>query len=335
MLKRTSLIAIALLCTGCPNTAGDCNYTLSCELPDTRPSCGGVCAPIGTESEGWTRAPFLFTQPHTMGLPKNACPDSAPRIGFQGHATPDQTLTCPSCSCAPPTGACLLPETATAGPSPMCPSDAGVPFNPPSAWDGGCTANDAITDIACDGGTCPQSVTVSTMILTESCAPLPPDVAQDVKWADLAYACEGEANGTCPSAGDICVPKASDGFALCVSREGDDDGFACPPEYPSRYVFYHGAIDTRTCAPCTCEPPEGSTCSSLMSFYTDGACAEQIASVTATNASSMCAEIPAGSPLGSKQANPPTYTPGSCKPSGGEEVGSVQPAYPFTFCCQE
>ena len=339
------ILAVVAFGSGCGHTIDDCRNTRTCEPPpdagviyivnDAGVQCDGVCAPIGTVSEGWTRAPFLFTQPHSMVLPNKACPDAAPRVGFQGHTTPDQTLACPSCSCALPAGTCLLPETATAGLSPMCPSNAGVPFNPPSDWDGGCTTNDAITDTECDGGTCPQSVTVGTMILTESCPPLPSDVPQDVKWATFAYTCEGEANGTCPSAGDICVPKASDGFALCVLREGDDDDFACPPEYPSRYVFYHSATDTRMCAPCTCEPPEGSTCSSLVSFYMDDACLEQIASVTAANASSMCAEIPAGSTLGSKQSNPPTYTPGSCKPSGGEEVGSVQPNHPFTFCCQE
>lgn len=341
-------LAVVMIGSGCVDAADDCRNTRTCDPPpdagvtviyvasDAGVQCEGVCAPIGGTSEGWTKAPFLFAQPLAPTLPKNPCPTDAPRVFFQGHAVPDQTLACPTCSCAPPTGMCVLPETITASPSPACPSDgdAGVQFNPPSAWDGGCTTNDAIADVDCDGGTCVQSVTAGSMILTESCAPLPPDVAQDVKWAAFGYTCEGEANGTCPSAGDICVPKAPDGFKLCVSREGDEDFFACPQEYPKRYIYYLSAIDTRMCAPCACEPPEGSNCSSLVAFYADDACAEQIASVTATNASSMCAEIPPGSPLGSKRANPPTYTSGSCKPSGGEEVGSVQPNHSFTFCCK-
>jgi hypothetical protein len=345
-----SFLAIVLACSACVHDADDCRNTRTCDPPpdagttviyvvsDAGVQCDGVCAPIGGESLGWTKGPFLLTRPMSKMLPtKNPCPDSAPKQTLQGYATPDQTLACPSCSCALPTGGCLLPETVTASPSPACPSDgdAGVPFDPPSSWDGGCTMNDAIVDVDCDGGTCVQSVTAIAMILTESCAPTTPAIPQDVKWADFAYTCEGEANGTCPSAGDICVPKATDGFALCVRHDGDDDVFTCPTGYPFRSVYYLGAEDTRMCAPCICEPPEASKCSSLVSFYADDACTEQIASVTATNASSMCAEVPPGSPLGSKQASPPTYTPGSCKPSGGQEIGSVQPTHPSTFCCQK
>ena len=341
------ILAVVAFGSGCGHDLDDCRNTRTCPTPpdagviyvvsDAGVQCDGVCAPIGGESNGWTRAPFLLARPKSNALPPKPCPEKAPNFVFQGHAMPDQTLACPSCSCAPPTGECLLPETVTASPSPTCPSeagDAGVSFDPPSAWDGGCTTNDAIANTDCDGGTCVQSVTVGSMFLTESCAPILPVTPKDVKWGILAYTCEGVANGTCPYAGDICVPKASDGFALCVQHEGDDDVFTCPPGYPNRSVYYLSAKDARQCAPCKCEPPEGSKCSSLVSFYADDACTEQVASVTATNASLMCAEIPPGSPLGSKQANPPTYMPGVCKPSGGEAVGSVQPSHPFTFCCQ-
>jgi hypothetical protein len=211
-----------------------------------------------------------------------------------------------------------------------------VPFDPPSAWDGGCTTNEATSDVNCDGGTCIQSVTAGSLTLTESCAPISPPVPQDVTWTVFAYTCEGQASGTCSDAGVVCVPKAPEGFTLCISREGDDDFYKCPSDYPSGpAVYYEDATDTRMCDPCTCEPPGGSTCSSLVSFYTDDTCAEQIASVTATAASAMCAEIPPGSPLASKQASTPLYTPGSCKPSGGGQLGSVQPNHPITFCCQK
>ena len=348
MCKLISSFTVMILCSACANGADDCRNTSTCPIPpDAGPSviyvasdagqpCDGVCAVLGGSSKGWTKAPFLLAQPKAKALPDEPCPNSAPKLVFEGHAAPDQNLPCLSCSCAPPIGECALPETVTAGLSPACPSDgdAGMPFNPPSAWDGGCTANDAITDVNCDGGTCIQSVTAGSLTLTESCASIPPVVPQDVKWAAFAYTCEGEANGTCADAGDVCVPKPPDGFVLCISREDDDDFYKCAPDYPNRYVFYQSSIDTRMCAACTCEPPEGSTCSSLVTFYTDDACEEQIASVTPTAASSMCVEVPPGSPLGSKQASPLTYTPGSCKPSGGEEVGSVQPTHPITFCCR-
>ncbi len=348
MRKLIGSFAAMVLCSACADGADDCYNTATCPLPpDAGPTviyvtpdaglCDGVCAVRGTESNGWTKDPFLLAQTKAKALPAKPCPQTAPHFGVQVYAMPDPNLACPACSCAPPTGECLLPDTVTASPSPACPSDgdAGVPFNPPSAWDGGCTTNEAISYMNCDGGTCIQSVTAGSLTLTESCAPVPPPVPQDVTWVDSAYTCEGDANGTCPDAGNVCVPKAPEGFTVCISREDDDDFYKCPPDYPARYPYYRGATDGRMCAPCTCEPPEGSTCSSLVTFYTDDTCAEQIASVTATTASAMCAEIPPGSPLASKQASPPLYTPGSCKPSGGGQVGSVQPNHPITFCCQQ
>jgi hypothetical protein len=49
----------------------------------------------------------------------------------------------------------------------------------------------------------------------------------------------------------------------------------------------------------------------------------------------MCVDVPAGSPLGSKEAAPPVYAPGSCQPNGGGEIGAVQPTDPYTFCCNQ
>jgi hypothetical protein len=120
-----------------------------------------------------------------------------------------------------------------------------------------------------------------------------------------------------------------------VNRAGDDSNLMCPPGYPTRIVVYLAAEDNRDCAPCGCEPPQGSSCSSLVSLYADDACSVQVGSVTATSSSLMCVNVPAGSPLGSKEAAPPVYTPGSCQPNGGGEIGAVQPSDPYTFCCDQ
>jgi hypothetical protein len=48
---------------------------------------------------------------------------------------------------------------------------------------------------------------------------------------------------------------------------------------------------------------------------------------------SSCADVPAGSALGSKSAGPTTYTPGACEASGGEPLGAAVPSQPVTFCC--
>lgn len=339
------LLAVLAFGSGCGHALDDCRNTRTCPPPadagvvyvvsDAGTPCDGVCAPIGGSSEGWTKEPFLLMRPMPDTAPKNPCPDTAPTLGFQGYAVPDQAFTCPTCACSTPTGLCRLPESVTAGVSPECSVDASVPFNPPTDWDGGCTTHEALADSTCDGGVCTQSVIVGTMGLEEHCEPIPSTVPKDVTWAQSAYTCEGEAHGTCDDAGDACVPSPPDGYDLCVSREGDDDFFKCPTAYPRRYVFCLSADDSRACTPCTCDEPEGSTCSSLVSYYSDDACAEPVGAVTATTSASICGGVPPGTPLGSKQASSPVYTPGSCKPSGGEVVGTVQPTYPFTFCCRE
>jgi hypothetical protein len=274
-------------------------------------------------------------------LPSPQGPTNAPTFSQSWYASPDQTpLSCPSCACAPSSGVCMFPETVTIGASPVCPSDpgdAGVPFDPPVAWDGGCTTSDAIANLQCDGGAC--SATVGSMTPIDECAPSQAPVSEIVTWGVVAYTCSGHTNdGACAGPGEVCTPAPpppSAGFNICVSQKGDDANIKCPAGYTARSVFYLAADDGRSCAQCACESPQESTCSSLVSLYADGACSAPVGSVTATSSSLMCLDIPAGSPLGSKQASPPVYTPGSCQPSGGAPVGSVQPSDPYTFCCEQ
>ncbi len=57
-----------------------------------------------------------------------------------------------------------------------------------------------------------------------------------------------------------------------------------------------------------------------------------VVSVLADSNIATCHDVSVGSPLGSKSAGPPTYAPGTCKPSGGP-TGSVTPIGPGTLCC--
>jgi hypothetical protein len=125
------------------------------------------------------------------------------------------------------------------------------------------------------------------------------------------------------------------GFSICVSLEGDDSVITCPTQYPVRRVYYLAGEDDRGCSPCECSPPQGDSCSSLVSIYADDACSEPVGAVQAESSGPTCVSVPAGSPVGSKQASAPTYTPGMCQPSGGEMTGSVKPNHPYTICCQQ
>jgi hypothetical protein len=348
---RTSIryMLVAMLCAGCVDNADNCYNTATCPPgPDAGPTvvyvvsdagvpCEGVCAPIPSAGENWSQ-PFVRWSGPTENLGKEVCPPAAPVPSDPWYSTPDQSpLSCLTCSCAPSTGTCAPPASISVSASPACPSDldAGVPFDPPSAWDGGCTTNDAIASVDCDGGPC--SATVATTAPTDECAPNQVMIPTIVTWAFVAVSCAGIAQGDCASPGEVCTPKppsAPKGYSLCVSQPGDAEA-GCPAHYPARSVFYFSADDTRHCADCECGPPQGSSCSSLVSLYSDSSCSDEVASVTATSLDSMCVDIPAGVSLGSKQAGPPTYTAGTCQPSGGGPIGSVQPKTPFTFCCEK
>ena len=67
--------------------------------------------------------------------------------------------------------------------------------------------------------------------------------------------------------------------------------------------------------------------------YADGACSDQIASVSVQSSASMCVDILSDSPLGSMTASPSAYTPGTCTPSGGAMTGPPIADAPTTFCC--
>jgi hypothetical protein len=339
MLRRTRLVAMGLLCAGCPDYAGDCHLLLNC---DDSSSCDGVCAPAVADLGGWSPFPFVLWQGATQDLAIAKCPEKAPRRGQTYYANPDQaTLSCPACSCAPSTGMCVLPETVTVSASPVCPSDpggAGAPFDPPSGWDGGCTTNDEIAAVECDGGPC--LATVGPMApINAACMPVQAVASKVVTWGDAAFACGGVTNsGACDGPGAICVAAPSTlppGFSICVSLEGNDPLVTCPDGYSNPKVFYLGGADDRGCSPCECGPPRDDSCSSLVSFYTDDACTMQAGSVTASSSEPVCVSIPDGSPLGSKQASPPIYTSGMCQPSGGKPTGAVDPKHPVTVCCQQ
>lgn len=345
-------LATVIVCSACANAADDCRNTRTCPPPpdagttvvyvvsDAGVECNGVCVPAVVDSSGWSPVPFMLWQGPLDTLKTVHCPSYANSPGQRYYTTPDQSpLFCPMCECGPSSGSCALPAAITVSASPVCPSDdgdAGVPFDPPSAWDGGCTTNDAIAAVDCDGGPC--LATVGPMAPTDAgCAPSIPVVPKIVKWTNAAFGCAGDTNhGTCSNSSDVCTPTPAPGFSVCVTRQGDESIYMCPSGYPFRNVYYLDGEDSRGCSACECGPPTGDTCSSsLVSFYADDTCSMPVASVTASSAGSMCVSIPADSPLGSKQASAPSYTPGTCKPSGGEPTGSVQLHYPITVCCQQ
>ena len=312
-------------------TAEECQDIGTCPLPDAGvivvqdapPPCAGQCVPLAYAD--WN-GPFLVWLGPEPQRP-SGCPDQA-SFSYGGVAAPTPPV-CGACTCQPSTGACALPATVTAH-ADQCPgTGSGIAFDPSSVWDGSCTAPGAIT-----GGV--ESVAVAPLRVNESCAPVVQVPLEPSHPHTLALGCGSTAIGTCPEHGDVCLPAAQN-WRYCISHDGAGDAYTaqCPKgsPYSEINVFADDFIQP-ACSPCTCGSPVGSACgASLVSFYADGACSEQIASVTAQSSASMCVDIPATSPMGSMTASPPAYSSGTCTPSGGALTGTPIPIAPLTFCC--
>jgi hypothetical protein len=269
------------------------------------------------------------------------CPGAAPIEYFDGHgdlSVPE--VTCASCSCGPSSGSCALASSIVARASP-CDGAEDAPTTPtdaPAAWDGSCSAENAIpAGLACapSGTLCAQSLTVGALVKNaegEGCSPEPveqPEVPAPT-WGLFGRACGYSPNGC--EAGAVCIPSKPDQFMQCLAWRGEHE---CPTdEYTKRITLYEGFSDTRECAACACGPPANSSCSSLVTFYQDGACSAPIGSVGAWSGDTSCVDVsPPGLAIGSKSASAPVYHSGTCAPSGGELVGAADPIGPMTFCC--
>jgi hypothetical protein len=197
----------------------------------------------------------------------------------------------------------------------------------------------------CNGSACVQSLSIDPLVISESgCAPRVEPVVvpknSSLPWGTLARVCRGHAPGECGDPRELCTPAATattaaptsdNSFAQCVSRDGD---VTCSGAYTVKHVFYRSFVDNRTCAPCACDAPTGSTCTATMTAYEDGACKKPIASNQIDATELQCYPIaPAGSALGSKSADAPVYAPGACQASGGDTLGEATPTEATTFCC--
>lgn len=303
--------------------------------------CDGVCVP-GFPVD-WNGPALVWMGAEAEAPP---CPAAADIESFTLHGDPGSLPPlCGACTCAPPVGACSLPTTVTTSSS-NCPGTGfgvfQIPFDPPAAWGGTCTAPGTIpSGLLCGGVPCVKSITIAPMVVKESeCQPIePPHLSTTPPSSNiLARICNGSPRSASCGQSDVCAPATpTPGFKHCISRvmlPGGSDG-KCPPSYPSRGVFYENFVDTRTCAPCKCEKSSGSTCTGSLSIFKDGLCgAAVVASGLIDAIEPKCHDVPLGIALGSMSASEPSYAAGSCPASGGEEKeGPAQ--FPTLICCRE
>ncbi|MGK3965060.1 hypothetical protein WMF38_12860 [Sorangium sp. So ce118] len=308
-------------------------------------ACAGDCIPPAPL--GWFGPALLW-----YGPPDQApdCPAAAPNATYEGFADlAPAPFACAACLCDPPDAAaasCQLPvgwSAHAATCAATVPDTVETAFAAPEAWDGACTAENAIpAGQDCGGQPCVQSLSIDAPAVTVTAACTarvdePPPPARLDPWQTRALACVPGAYTECPGDRSTCMPSPGQpgvpppgGFLTCVFHEGD---VTCEEPYLDRHVFYDGADDTRGCSECACGELEGASCTIMASVYSDGACADQVASTLISSMAPFCGVTPPGVGLGSKSAEVVAVDPGACAPSGGEPIGELLPAAPSTFCC--
>ena len=304
----------------------------------------GQCVPRAREP--WSEPVILWTGPEA-----NAphCPAGAIFETYTGYADLDAPTSCGACKCDSPIGSCALPAKVTAAAASCAGDGSGVThtsFDPPTKWEGSCTAANSIPPAKlCDGVPCVQSITIAPLTMTQGgCVPIEPvNVQATPVWKTFARACiHSKIISECGPNAEVCAPPApGPEFKTCVLYRGKPSKVTCPSAYPGRSVFYEGLIDdTRACKSCACGAPEGSTCTGSIGLFSDAACGSPLGlptfPVDATGPA--CFDIkPAGPALGSKAASEPLFTPGTCKASGGkpQNDASGDPEIATVFCCLE
>ena len=337
-MRRALALLAVLGYVGClPDAAEDCHHTLDCPIPAGE--CDGECVPLNVPPWG---QPVLYWMSHGAQL---VCPRWAPTMGGPWYSMPG-AKACQRCECEESTGTCALPTMASAGAAACGESGTSSAIEPPDAWTGACAATTPIhADPGCSSGPgCTQSATIGPLEKTDSCAPhslMTTDPGSQL----AAMSCGGTTSGLCRNPGYTCLPlrprpdaTTSGLWTFCVASDTPDETSPCPGSYPVRHSLASSYQDDRTCTDCTCSDPAGSSCSSLVSVYSDAACSDQLGTVTATDTGMppACVNVPEGSAIGGVTATEPEYTPGKCTPSGGVLTGPPPvPLGQLTLCCEE
>lgn len=284
----------------------------------------------GTESCCIEIAPFdrvaLFAN---VGVecPEGTTPGDELYTGF----APPATHTC-ECSCSSPTCGWAGGMHTNSEDCGNAEGSTPLPFGPSAGWSGTCSGEDPLPpDVSCGGLPCVQSVTVPPLVVSP-CEPSEPEpVLPQPGWARVIKECKQEAPLDECGDGKSCVPLGEPGYDICLVAEGIQE---CPDGL-FQVIYYHGVQDDRACEACSCSPPEAVVCSAYVQLYSHEACGSPVGSLTATSKKGGCVDMPPGAGLGSVKATFAGPVGGSCQPTGGDPVGTIEPEGPVTLCCRE
>ncbi len=293
----------------------DCNGLIDCADRGACPAY--ACA--GRVPAGWVGPALLWTGPFPAPQVPS-CPTGYQPIDAQeGLTFPNDQCTCtcsPSGQQCSPTAVGYIDQACATSCVTVKPPGTGACMPLPSNV---CGSNGslAVTGSPSPGGTCAPQVTT-----TDGGAPT---------WANTVRLCTWvgapDSPGGCPVSGAQCL-SAPFGL-LCIYHSGAVS--SCPAGYTAGapIIVYTGALDQRSCGPCSCSGPAGGGCSGNVRFYAGGACGG-----TGTQNAPACTTYSLSPSPGSVRA---TYalTPGTCSVSNQPmPAGAVVPTGPTTVCCQ-
>jgi hypothetical protein len=178
---------------------------------------------------------------------------------------------------------------------------------------------------------------VSASVTSEgSCAPAGGTPVLSGMWDQVVDACGGPLEGVIGvgCGAEVCVPAPEPGYGgICVAAYGVED---CPVGYPNRLLVYDGGTDNRDCTACGCIPQV--TCSGATFHINDGVTCNTNDPHILDFGSTNCVDVgwvnDGGNGTWSVQRRSPDAPSGECTPTGGQPIGSVEPAGTRTVCCQ-
>lgn len=163
-----------------------------------------------------------------------------------------------------------------------------------------------------------------------TCAPQPSIAVAPTTWSRTLQLCGIEVASSGCGSTELCVPVPDDAAAVgpCVMRPGEH---ACPPEFPLAHVGWTGTLDDRTCSACECIAPDiPPSCSATVRLSAQPDCND--AQVADLEVGAFACVPTDGLALEYVRYTDVVAAPG-CTPTGGEPVGSAQPADAVTICC--
>lgn len=132
----------------------------------------------------------------------------------------------------------------------------------------------------------------------------------------------------CANAGDVCVPKATAPFGLCVAIPMADA--TCPTGFPTKHKVGTGKMDSRACTACTCTP--NPTCLAGSTFNDENDCTGNNQGMT-VNLDNNCHPITNNDMSGKSVITKIVNVTQQCSPSGAMPTGSVSLDSEYTICC--